>query len=94
MHPSAVKEAEIYDVDIDLPMWFSSLSLDEKMTEYHDQKRQEALTIMKLKNKPAEKPVVNEKPNKPDKQKQTKLLFKVEKQNWLYYHLYRKWIKI
>jgi hypothetical protein len=28
MHPQVVKEASLYDEHIDLPMWFSSLSID------------------------------------------------------------------
>jgi len=43
MHPSVVKEAEIFDANIDLPMWFSTLSIDDQMTVFHDQKRKEAL---------------------------------------------------
>lgn len=51
MHPSVVKEAEIFDAQIDLPMWFSSLSLEDSMTAFHDQKRHEALQMMKGENK-------------------------------------------
>ena len=47
MHPSVVKEAEIFDANIDLPMWFSTLSLDDNMTVFHDQKRKEAIQLMR-----------------------------------------------
>jgi len=42
MHPQVVKEAEQYDVNIDLPMWLSTLSLEDGSTDFHDQKRLEA----------------------------------------------------
>ena len=42
MHPQVVKEAEQYDVNIDLPMWLSTLSLEDGSTDFHDQKRIEA----------------------------------------------------
>jgi hypothetical protein len=47
MHPSVVREAEIFDANIDLPMWFSTLSIDDNMTVFHDQKRKEALQLMR-----------------------------------------------
>jgi hypothetical protein len=36
MHPSVVTEAHQYDENIDLPMWFSSLSLDEEQVNFHE----------------------------------------------------------
>lgn len=64
MHPSVVKEAEIYDADIDLPMWFSTLSLEDDLTVYHDQKRKEALHLMskgkEITKTPTKQPTVKE----------------------------------
>ena len=47
MHPSVVKEAEKYDQHIDLPMWMSSLSLDDKSVPYYQQKEDECKEIEK-----------------------------------------------
>ena len=47
MHPSVVKEAEKYDKHIDLPMWMSSLSLDDKSIPYYQQKEDECKEIEK-----------------------------------------------
>lgn len=41
MHPNVVQEAVIYDRNVDLPMWLSSLSLEDKSTSYHRQKELE-----------------------------------------------------
>ena len=35
MHPSVVKEAQDYDKKIDLPMWFSTMSLEDNQVDYH-----------------------------------------------------------
>jgi len=35
MHPSVVKEAIKYDHYVDLPMWMSSLSLEENSVNYY-----------------------------------------------------------
>lgn len=35
MHPNVVKEAEKYDQHIDLPMWLSSLSLEDNAIPYY-----------------------------------------------------------
>ncbi|EGR34097.1 hypothetical protein IMG5_024190 [Ichthyophthirius multifiliis] len=42
MHHKVVKEAEIYDENIDLPNWFSTLSAKENSVPYGEQKRIEA----------------------------------------------------
>jgi hypothetical protein len=36
MHPSVVKEAHDYDVNVDLPMWLSTLNLNEESVDFHD----------------------------------------------------------
>ena len=41
MHSNVVKEAEKLDLNIDLPMWFSCLSLDEKAVPFYAQKKKE-----------------------------------------------------
>lgn len=46
MHPQVVKEAQLYDEHIDLPMWFSTLSIDENSTDFHDQKKAEAQNLI------------------------------------------------
>jgi hypothetical protein len=43
MHPFVVKQADKYDEFLELPMWLSTLSLDEKSVTYHSQKVHEAL---------------------------------------------------
>lgn len=53
MHPSVVKEAEKYDKHIDLPMWMSSLSLDDKSIPYYQQKEDECKEIEKKTIAPA-----------------------------------------
>lgn len=35
MHPNVVKEAVLYDQYVDLPMWMSSLSLEEDSTPFY-----------------------------------------------------------
>jgi len=35
MHPNVVNEAVKYDRDVDLPMWFSCLSLEDNATPYY-----------------------------------------------------------
>lgn len=41
MHPNVITEAEKLDRHIDLPMWLSSLSLDDKAVPFYLQKEQE-----------------------------------------------------
>ncbi len=36
MHPSVVRDAIVFQEHVDLPMWFSSLSLNEGLEDYHD----------------------------------------------------------
>jgi hypothetical protein len=48
MHPVMINEAEKYDLIIDFPSWFSSLSLNEKSVPYTVQKSLEAEKNIKL----------------------------------------------
>jgi hypothetical protein len=41
MHPNVISEAEKLDRNIDLPMWMSSLSLNDKAVPFYMQKEQE-----------------------------------------------------
>ena len=41
MHPNVVREAEVYDRHIDLPMWFSTLTLNPKAMPFYEQKELE-----------------------------------------------------
>lgn len=41
MHPNVVQEAIKYDRNVDLPMWMSSLSIEEDTTAYYQQKELE-----------------------------------------------------
>ena len=36
MHPNVVKEAVKYDRQIDFPMWFSALSIDDKAMPFYE----------------------------------------------------------
>ena len=36
MHPNVIQEAEKLDRHIDLPMWLSSLSIEEGSTPYYE----------------------------------------------------------
>lgn len=36
MHINVVKEADRLDREIEIPMWFSSLSLEDNLTKYHE----------------------------------------------------------
>jgi hypothetical protein len=36
MHPNVVKEAIRYDRNIDLPMWFSTMSLNDKAMPFYE----------------------------------------------------------
>ncbi|CDW84126.1 UNKNOWN [Stylonychia lemnae] len=47
MHPNVVKEADIYDRKIELPMWMSTLSIENNAKTFHSQKISEALEIIK-----------------------------------------------
>lgn len=47
MHPSVVQEATKYDRYVDLPMWMSSLSLEDNSTPYYQQKEYECSAIEK-----------------------------------------------
>ena len=38
MHPNVVQQAQMYDRLVDLPMWMSSLSLDDNSIPYYQQK--------------------------------------------------------
>jgi hypothetical protein len=38
MHPNVVEEAVRYDRHIDLPMWMSTLSLNDKAMPFYEQK--------------------------------------------------------
>ena len=51
MHPNVVKEADLFDRHIDLPLWLSTLSLDEKSVPFHDQKVKEAKHLMQIREK-------------------------------------------
>ena len=46
MHPNVVKEAELFDRYVELPMWMSTLSLEEESIPYKKQKIQEAKNII------------------------------------------------
>lgn len=50
MHPNVVNEATKYDRHVDLPMWMSSLSLDDDATPYYMQKELECQGIEALQN--------------------------------------------
>jgi hypothetical protein len=41
MHPNVIREAKKLDRNIDLPMWMSSLSLNEKAVPYYRQRELE-----------------------------------------------------
>jgi len=47
MHPNVVNEAIKYDRHVDLPMWMSSLSLEDEATPYYQQKENECQNIEK-----------------------------------------------
>lgn len=47
MHPSVVEEASKYDQFVDLPMWMSSLSLDDQATPFYQQKELECHALEK-----------------------------------------------
>lgn len=47
MHPNVVREATKYDRNVDLPMWFSSLSLKDESIPYYRQKDLECNEIEK-----------------------------------------------
>ena len=47
MHPNVVDEAVKYDRHIDLPMWMSSLSLEDEQVPYYKQKDLECMEIDK-----------------------------------------------
>lgn len=48
MHPVMIKEAEKYDLLVDFPSWFSSLSIDENSIPYSQQKSIEAEALIKI----------------------------------------------
>ena len=50
MHPNVVQEATKYDRHVDLPMWLSSLSLEDDSIPYYKQKDLECAEIDKLMN--------------------------------------------
>jgi len=41
MHPNVIEEANKLDRNIDLPMWMSSLSLEDKAMPFYQQKELE-----------------------------------------------------
>ncbi|CAG9326903.1 unnamed protein product [Blepharisma stoltei] len=47
IHPFIMEEARKYDAEIDLPTWFSTLSLDDDSVPYYKQKEMEAKLLMK-----------------------------------------------
>ena len=47
MHPNMVKEAEKYDLFVDFPSWFSSLSLEDGSVGYMTQKTMESEYLIK-----------------------------------------------
>ena len=50
MHPNVVNEAVKYDRNVDLPMWLSSLSLEDANKPYYKQKDLECMEIEKIMN--------------------------------------------
>ncbi len=48
MHPIMIREAEKYDLFIDLPSWFSSLSIKENSVTYTQQKSIESEMLIKI----------------------------------------------
>lgn len=47
IHPFIMEEAKRFDVEVDLPTWFSTLSLSDDATPYNEQKDMEAKIIIK-----------------------------------------------
>jgi hypothetical protein len=47
MHPNVVQEAVKYDRQIDLPMWMSSLSLEDNAVSFYEQKELECEMLEK-----------------------------------------------
>ena len=47
IHPFIMEEAKRFDAEVDLPTWFSTLSLSDDATPYNEQKDLEAKIIMK-----------------------------------------------
>jgi len=45
MHPTVVNEAVKYDRHVDLPMWMSSLSLEDNQVPFYQQKELECMDI-------------------------------------------------
>ena len=52
IHPFIMEEAVKYDQEIDLPTWFSCLSLDDNAVDFATQKERQAKEIMKHENTP------------------------------------------
>lgn len=50
MHPTVVNEAVKYDRHVDLPMWMSSLSLEDNQVPFYQQKELECAEIETLMN--------------------------------------------
>jgi hypothetical protein len=48
MHPNVVEEAVKYDRHVDLPMWMSSLSLEDNSIPYYKQKDLECNELEKI----------------------------------------------
>ena len=48
MHPNVVSEATKYDRFVDLPMWMSSLSLEDNSIPYYQQKENECKELERL----------------------------------------------
>eukprot|EP00347_Sterkiella_histriomuscorum_P020874 403336135 len=68
MHPNVVKEAELYDRFVELPMWMSTLSIEDASKPFKSQKTQEAKDIMHIeeqckKNKKNKQQVLSQKSN-------------------------------
>ena len=47
MHPNVIEEAKKLDRNIDLPMWMSSLSLNDNSTSFYQQRQKECEWIEK-----------------------------------------------
>lgn len=47
IHPDRMEEAEKYDIEVDLPTWFSCLSLSDDSVPFHKQKENEAKELVK-----------------------------------------------